>query len=86
MSFFSPTEYSSSIPDVESVPIAVAGGKLSVTVTIKQSDQVPGPKLRVEGFLGSLHVLLSPQQLGSLLQLAKEVAEQSESVCVHVVG
>ena len=71
---------------MESVPIAIAGGKLTVTVTIKQNDQVSGPKLNVEGFLGSLHLLLSPQQLGSLLQLAREVAAQSRwnILCIFI--
>ena len=62
--------------------MAVSGGKLTVKVTIKQSEDVPGPTLAVEGFLGSLHLLLSPHKLGMLLQMAKDSFGQGQ--CVHV--
>ena len=58
------------------VPIAMASGELSVRVRIKQVDSEPGPKLEVDGFLGSLHLLLSPQQLSMLLELAHGMGHQ----------
>lgn len=66
------------------VPVAMAGGKLTLKVTIKQTEGVPGPKLEVDGFLGSLHVLLSPQQLGLLLQMARDVAGRGMYVACTV--
>lgn len=58
------------------VPIAVAGGKLTLKITIKQNEMVPGPKVEVAGFLGTLHLLLSPQQLSMLQEIAEGVAAQ----------
>ena len=56
-------------PQPNVAPIATAGGQLSAKVRVKQNDSEPGPKLEVDVFLGSLHVLLSPQQLGRLIEL-----------------
>ena len=47
-------------------------------VKIKQNESEPGPKLEVEAFLGSLHLLLSPQQLSILIDMATGVASQGE--------
>ncbi len=64
--------------DEARVPVAKAGGKLSLKVTIKQNDSVPGPKMEVSGFLGSLHFLLSPHQLKILREMASDIASQGE--------
>lgn len=66
-------------PQLSGVPIATAGGQLSVRVKIKQNENEPGPKLEVEAFLGSLHLLLSPQQLSILTDMATGIASQGGS-------
>ena len=58
------------------VAIAVAGGHITLKVTLKQSDEGSAPKLEVEGSLGMLHVLLSPHQLGVLQDMAEGIAAQ----------
>lgn len=58
----------------EGVPVAVGGEDVSVRVKIRQSDTVPGPKLEVEGVLGSVHLLLSPMQLQTLVEMATGIA------------
>ena len=45
-------------------------------VKINQSETLPGPKLEVEGFIGSLHLLISPQQLSMLLEMATGIANK----------
>ncbi len=62
-------------PDSHGVPIAMASGQLSVHVRLRQSE-CPGPKLEVECQLGSLHLLLSPNQLTLLLEMASGLASQ----------
>ncbi|XP_064403938.1 autophagy-related protein 2 homolog B-like isoform X2 [Halichondria panicea] len=68
-----------SLPQCHGVPIAMAGGRLSVKVKIKQSENESGPKLEVDGYLSSLHVLLSPQQLAMLLEMASGLTSQGPS-------
>ena len=68
-----------SLPQCHGVPIAMAGGRLSVKVKIKQNENESGPKLEVDGYLSSLHVLLSPQQLAMLLEMASGLTSQGQS-------
>ena len=68
-------------PKVHGVPIATANGQLSVNVKIKQNESEPGPKLEVNGFLGSLHLLISPQQMSMLLEMATGITSQGMCVC-----
>ena len=68
------TDSQDSTEDSQGVPVAMASGELSVRVKIKQSETLPGPKLEVEGVLGSLHFLLSPQQLQMLIEMASGIA------------
>lgn len=58
------------------MPIAFASRDVTVRVKINQSETLPGPKLEVEGFVGSLHLLLSPQQLSMLLEMATGIANK----------
>lgn len=58
------------------MPLAVAGGKVTVKVTLKQTDSDVGPKVEVEGFLGSLHLLLSPHQLNLLQEMVQGITLQ----------
>lgn len=49
-------------------------GKLTVKVTIRQGEVESGPpRVEVDGFLGTLHLLLSPQQLHLLLEIAESL-------------
>ena len=64
------------------MPIAQASGEISVRVKLQQSDTVEGPKLEVEGHLAALHILLSPQQLQMLVEMATGIASHGTCVCV----
>lgn len=68
------------------VPVAVAGGQLTLKVTVRQSEVDAAPKLEVEGFLGTLHLLLSPHQLSLLQEMVAGIAAQGSTlVCVEPV-
>ena len=54
----------------------MAGGKVTLKVTIKQNDLDSGPKFEVDGFLSTFHLLLSPQQLTLLQQIIEGIAAQ----------
>ena len=58
------------------VPVCVAGGQITLRVTVKQSEEGTAPKLEVSASLGMLHVLLSPRQLGLLQAMARGIAAQ----------
>ena len=62
--------------DSHGVPIAFASRDVTVRVKINQSETLPGPKLEVEGFVGSLYPLLLPQQLSMLLEMATGIANK----------
>ncbi|XP_044775571.1 autophagy-related protein 2 homolog A isoform X2 [Neomonachus schauinslandi] len=49
--------------------IGSCSGYMELTVKLKQNEAFPGPKLEVAGQLGSLHLLLTPQQLQQLQEL-----------------
>ncbi|KAF6102204.1 autophagy related 2A [Phyllostomus discolor] len=49
--------------------IGTCSGYMELTVKLKQNEAFPGPKLEVAGQLGSLHLLLTPQQLQQLQEL-----------------
>ena len=68
-------------PNLHGVPIATASGQISVNVKIKQNESEPGPKLEVNGFLGSLHLLISPQQMSMLLDMATGITSQGVYMC-----
>lgn len=56
--------------------MAVASGKITVKVTLKQCEEGSTPKLEVDASLGILHVLLSPHQLGLLQDMVEGIAAQ----------
>lgn len=59
------------------VPIAVTAGEMTLKVTIRQAAEAgTAPKVEVDGFLGTLHLLLSPQQLNVLQELAESLVLQ----------
>ncbi|XP_028916332.1 autophagy-related protein 2 homolog A isoform X3 [Ornithorhynchus anatinus] len=49
--------------------IGSCSGYMELTVKLKQNEAFPGPKLEVSGQLGSLHLLLAPQQILQLQDL-----------------
>ena len=62
--------------------MAVAGGKFSLKVTIKQNESEPGPRLEVDGFLGTLHFLFTPQQIRLFQEMATDIVSQGDFVLV----
>jgi hypothetical protein len=58
------------------ISIAIATGKLTLKVTIRQAEADSSPRVEVDGFLGTLHILLSPQQLHMLQDIAESLAAQ----------
>ena len=60
------------------MPIAMAGGKMTLRVTLRHTETEMAPKVEVDGFLGTLHFLLSPQQLNLLRQIAEGLAAQGK--------
>ena len=74
--------------DLEGIPIASASGQVVVRATLKQADSVPGPRREVEMFVGAVHVLLSPHQLHSLLQMMASLSTKGTTLyaCLCVLG
>ncbi|XP_044234329.1 autophagy-related protein 2 homolog A isoform X2 [Ursus arctos] len=56
-------------PPKPPLQIGSCSGYMELTVKLKQNEAFPGPKLEVAGQLGSLHLLLTPQQLQQLQEL-----------------
>ncbi|KAM6161060.1 autophagy-related protein 2 homolog A isoform 2-T2 [Erethizon dorsatum] len=54
--------------------IGSCSGYMELMVKLKQNEAFPGPKLEVAGQLGSLHLLLTPQQLRQLQELLSAVS------------
>ena len=63
-------------PELHGIPVAKASGQVTVRVKLKQNEAVAGPKLEVDGFLGSLHLLFSPQQLSMLLEMTSGILNE----------
>ena len=63
-------------PELHGIPVAKASGQVTVRVKLKQNEAVVGPKLEVDGFLGSLHLLFSPQQLSMLLEMTSGILNE----------
>ncbi|XP_048475573.1 autophagy-related protein 2 homolog A [Rhincodon typus] len=51
------------------VQIGSCTGCMELTVKFKQNDVLPGPKLAIDGKMGSLHLFLNPQQISNLADL-----------------
>ena len=66
------------------VPIACAGGEVIVRVKIKGCDSAPGPKLDVDVFVGVVHLLVSPQQLHTLLEMVLGLSGSSGTCTLYV--
>ena len=71
-------------PELHGIPVAKASGQVNVRVKLKQNETVGGPKLEVDGFLGSLHLLFSPQQLSMLMEMISGILNEGLSSIVDV--
>ncbi|XP_038142463.1 autophagy-related protein 2 homolog A [Cyprinodon tularosa] len=56
-------------PPSQPLLIGRCSGFIETTVKIKQSDLLPGPKLELDGKVGCVHLLLSPDQITHLSDL-----------------
>ena len=70
--------------DHNGVPIVSAGGEVNVKVKIKQCENISGPKLDVDVVLGTLHLLLYPQQVHSLTELISGIISNGLCECVFI--
>ncbi|XP_075795281.1 autophagy-related protein 2 homolog A isoform X2 [Pelodiscus sinensis] len=52
-------------PDPPGLPLQIGScsGYMEMRIKLKQNEAFPGPKLELDGKLGSLHLLVSPQQI-----------------------
>uniref|UniRef100_A0A7N6FAF8 Autophagy related 2A n=1 Tax=Anabas testudineus TaxID=64144 RepID=A0A7N6FAF8_ANATE len=57
------------IPPSQPLLIGSCSGFIETTVKIKQNDMLPGPKLELDGKVGCVHMLLSPDQITHLTDL-----------------
>ncbi|XP_032871105.1 autophagy-related protein 2 homolog A [Amblyraja radiata] len=55
------------------VQIGSCTGCLEMTVKLKQNDALPGPKLEVDGKMGSLHLFLSPHHISNLVDFLSTI-------------
>lgn len=58
--------------------IGSCSGFMETTVKIKQNDMLPGPKLELDGKVGCLHLLLSPDQITHLVDLLSALCIDTE--------
>uniref|UniRef100_A0A8C7VFS4 Autophagy related 2A n=1 Tax=Oncorhynchus mykiss TaxID=8022 RepID=A0A8C7VFS4_ONCMY len=58
--------------------IGSCSGFMETTVKIKQNDMLPGPKLELDGKVGCLHLLLSPDQITHLTDLLSALCIDTE--------
>ncbi|XP_075401574.1 autophagy-related protein 2 homolog A isoform X2 [Tenrec ecaudatus] len=64
---------SQGVPPQPLLQIGSCSGYIELAVKLKKKEALPGPKLEVTGQLGSLHLLLTPQQLQQLLELLADL-------------
>ncbi|XP_031604987.1 autophagy-related protein 2 homolog A [Oreochromis aureus] len=58
--------------------IGSCSGFIETTVKIKQNDMLPGPKLELDGKVGCVHMLLSPDQITHLTDLLAALCIDTE--------
>uniref|UniRef100_A0AAX7UWQ0 Autophagy related 2A n=1 Tax=Astatotilapia calliptera TaxID=8154 RepID=A0AAX7UWQ0_ASTCA len=58
--------------------IGSSSGFIETTVKIKQNDMLPGPKLELDGKVGCVHMLLSPDQITHLTDLLAALCIDTE--------
>ncbi|KAM8940476.1 autophagy-related protein 2 homolog A isoform 2-T2 [Pelodytes ibericus] len=69
----------STAPSSPTLQIGSFSGCTELTFKLKQTDVFPGPKLEIDGKIGSLHLFLNPRQISNLQQLmdALSISESS---------
>uniref|UniRef100_A0A8C3T518 Autophagy related 2A n=1 Tax=Chelydra serpentina TaxID=8475 RepID=A0A8C3T518_CHESE len=70
-------EFPESCPDPP-LQIGSCSGYMEMRVKLKQNEAFPGPKLELDGKLGSLHLLVSPQQIFYLHDLLTALSVSGE--------
>ncbi|XP_053361603.1 autophagy-related protein 2 homolog A isoform X1 [Clarias gariepinus] len=65
-------------PHLGPLVIGSCSGFMETTVKIKQNDMLPGPKLELDGKVGCLHLLLSPNQITNLTDLLTALCIETE--------
>uniref|UniRef100_A0A4W6EYW7 Autophagy related 2A n=1 Tax=Lates calcarifer TaxID=8187 RepID=A0A4W6EYW7_LATCA len=68
-------------PPSQPLLIGSCSGFIETTVKIKQNDMLPGPKLELDGKVGCVHMLLSPDQITHLTDLLSALCIDTESKC-----
>ncbi|KAM8909877.1 autophagy-related protein 2 homolog A [Spinachia spinachia] len=68
-------------PRLPSQPLLIGScsGFIETTVKIKQNDMLPGPKLELDGKVGCVHMLLSPDQITHLTDLLAALCIDTET-------
>uniref|UniRef100_A0A7N6ANQ9 Autophagy related 2A n=1 Tax=Anabas testudineus TaxID=64144 RepID=A0A7N6ANQ9_ANATE len=66
------------IPPSQPLLIGSCSGFIETTVKIKQNDMLPGPKLELDGKVGCVHMLLSPDQITHLTDLLEALCIDTE--------
>ncbi|XP_077993352.1 autophagy-related protein 2 homolog A-like [Glandiceps talaboti] len=71
-----------------SEPIKIAGfaGRQEIQLKIKQNDGIPGPKVEIESYLGSINFFLSPNQVNLLQELVHGILSPASSDVAPVPG
>ncbi|XP_029021444.1 autophagy-related protein 2 homolog A [Betta splendens] len=65
-------------PQSQPLLIGTCSGFIETTVKIKQNDTLPGPKLELDGKVGCVHMLLSPDQITHLTDLLSALCIDTE--------
>ncbi|KAM4621735.1 autophagy-related protein 2 homolog A isoform 1-T1 [Polymixia lowei] len=67
-----------SSPPQQPLLIGSCSGFIETTVKIKQNDMLPGPKMELDGKVGCVHLLLSPEQITHLTDLLAALCIDTE--------
>uniref|UniRef100_A0A667ZPJ6 Autophagy related 2A n=1 Tax=Myripristis murdjan TaxID=586833 RepID=A0A667ZPJ6_9TELE len=67
-----------SCPSPQPLLIGSCSGFIETTVKIKQNDMLPGPNLELDGKVGCIHMLLSPDQITYLTDLLAALCIDTE--------
>ncbi|RVE67358.1 hypothetical protein OJAV_G00102230 [Oryzias javanicus] len=65
-------------PPSQPLLIGSCSGFIETTVKLKQNDMLPGPKLELDGKVGCIHMLLSPDQITHLTDLLAALCIETE--------
>ncbi|XP_063800905.1 autophagy-related protein 2 homolog A isoform X1 [Pseudophryne corroboree] len=71
-----------SLPDSPTLQIGSCSGCTELIIKLKQNDMFPGPKMEIDGKIGSLHLFLNPCQISNL-QLLMDALSISESSSIR---